>query len=32
MIDEILNAGLIIGLCGLYFGLGMKFVTKRGVR
>lgn len=29
MIDEILNAGLIIGL---YFGLGMKFVTKRGVR
>lgn len=32
MFDKILNGCLVIGLCGICFGLGIKYAKKRGAR
>ena len=32
MIDKILNGCLVICLCGICFGLGIKYAKKRGGR
>lgn len=32
MHDKIINGGIIVGLCCICLGLGMKIAKKRGVR